>query len=152
MSKYNALLHHEVLFFPIEYQVCLLTPLENQAQILQAIIIGCSKNREVIHENFNTFLHHVRKYCHHAPLKCGRCVAQPEWHSSICKCAIGTSEGGLFLVFGINMDLVVTGETIKETIVVMAGQPFQHLIYEREWEVVLSGGVRIPVVFNWLIS
>ncbi|GJU71934.1 reverse transcriptase domain-containing protein [Tanacetum coccineum] len=66
---------------------------------------GIPKDRKVMNENFHGFLNHIVENSHHTPLECPRSITKTKKHSSISKCSIGTGEGGLFLVLGINRNL-----------------------------------------------
>ena len=65
---------------------------------MKTILKGGFKHGEIIHENFKIFVHHIRKNGQNAPLKCSRCIAEPERYTSKSESAIGASEGGFLFV------------------------------------------------------
>ena len=79
-----------------------------------------TKNRKVIHKNFNNFFNKIRKDAYHTSLERTWCIAESEGHAAISKCPKGTSEGRLFLILMRYGNLIVTGVSIKEAIVIMA--------------------------------
>ena len=90
---------------------------------------------------------HITENVDHAPLKGGRCIAQPKRQTAIGKRTKQTSEGCIFLVFVVQRDLIVIGVPIKEIVVSMAGQFLKHLINEQEMEVIFSyHRIQLPVV------
>ena len=79
------------------------------------VVFKCRTNhREIIHEDFNGFFDHVRKYCHHASLKGSWGVTQPKWHSLERECAIRACEGGFLLIFRSNGDMIVFRISIQK--------------------------------------
>jgi hypothetical protein len=55
-------------------------------------------------------LYHVREYAD---------IAQPKGHATVGKCPKRTGKRRLFLIFGVDKDLVISRITIQEAIVIM---------------------------------
>ena len=94
-----------------------------------------TSHRKIIHKNFYSILHNVRKYQYHTSLKCGGCIAQPKRHSSEYKDPIWKSKSSFLLILWCNRNLIIPRISIKKTVPPFSGKSIQHLIHEghRKW-------------------
>ena len=87
-----------------------------------------TSHRKIIHKNFYSILHHVRKYRHHTYLKCGGWTAQPKRHSSERKGPIWTGKSYFLLIFWCNKNVIIPRISIKKTVPPFSVKSVQHLI------------------------
>ena len=64
----------------------------------------------------------------HAPLICHTYISQTEWHSDIAISPVRGNESSLYLIIGVQWDLVKTRVTIKERQQLASGCGVDHLI------------------------
>ncbi|KAJ0624047.1 hypothetical protein HanIR_Chr01g0038971 [Helianthus annuus] len=148
VSQNYALLHHEVAFLPVQDQIRLLTPLQHFPQIFQAVIEGIPKYRKIIHENLHGILDHVMENCNHASLEGCWCITQPKRHPPVGECAEGACKGSLLLILRSDRNLKVPRESVKETVIQLPRQTFQHLVDEWKREVILASSIIELAVVN----
>jgi hypothetical protein len=75
MFEHNTLLHHEMVLLPVEHQLLLFAPHQNQREVVQTLLKCLNEDGEVIHEYHKETFYHVRKDADHAPLKSSGCIA-----------------------------------------------------------------------------
>src|SRR4051794_25048685 len=75
VAKNKPFVYHEVALLPVEYQVCLLTSLQNFIKIVETMVKRDSIDGEIVHENLNNFFTKTMKDSRHTPLKSSRGIA-----------------------------------------------------------------------------
>src|SRR3954462_13315856 len=73
---------------------------------------SCSNN--VVHINFNFFMHHVMKESSHCPLVSCACILQSKRHHFVAKGTPWGDERCLLHVFRSHLNLIITGEPVHE--------------------------------------
>jgi hypothetical protein len=82
----------------------------------------------------------VKNVCH-SPLESGTVILEAEWHYTICKGAPRGRECIFVLIGEVNLDLVVTRETIHEGQSLVTCTIIDYLVDEGCWNVVFGIGV-----------
>jgi hypothetical protein len=77
----------------------------------------------------------------HGPLESGISILEAEWHDTICKGASRGLECNFLLIDGVNLDLLVTKETVHEGQSLVACAIIDYLVDEGCWKVVFGTGV-----------
>ena len=70
---------------------------------IEAFPVNCC----VIHINLHNTLHHITENTEHTTQKSGQGIAKTEGHPPIGICTKRTSESGLFLIIGNDLDLEI---------------------------------------------
>ena len=83
----------------------------------------------------------IMKNVCHGPLECGAGILEVEWHDTIRKGAPGGCECSFVLIVGVNLDLVVTRETVHEGQSLLTYAIIDYLVDEGYWKVVFGTGV-----------
>ena len=80
MPEHDSFSYHEMGLLPAQHQSFPHTDLKDLGQVSKTAVKIISKDREVVHENFQDVAKKVREDCRHASLKYRRCIAQSKWH------------------------------------------------------------------------
>lgn len=92
--------------------------------------MNCEINYQLIKflERYKITFNHIRENVDRALLKSSMGIAQPKRHMAVVKCTKMISKCGIFLVFGVQWNLIIAGVAIKQVVISMASQSFHHLI------------------------
>lgn len=93
---------------------------------------------KVIHKQLNKGSNHFRKYAHDQIIESTSRITQTKTHASKCKSSKRTSECCFLLVLRCKRNLIIFREPIKKIEMLFAFQSIDHLIDEREQEVVFA--------------
>lgn len=147
MTQYYTFLHHKMIFLPIQNQFVSW----HISKTIDKLVKQLSKEEskiKILSINTSICFQACRQIWCHISLKGSRGDAQSKWHPYVGNNTIRACERCFLLILTGYNNLVIHGVPIQKIIVLVTGNPLQHLINERDRKMIFPCYSVEPFVIN----